>query len=532
MTDDDELFRNDLRRAVATADVDDAWGTIARRVRVQRAGRATARIGIPVVTAALLVGGLVALTQRGGRSGDRPADTSNPAVAVTTTTAAPANTSTASTTPVTSAARPVTDDPSTWAWQTATDNAFGRFDVAAIEPAVGRVCVAVRDAGATSALVDACNGGPFFAVGIVDDRLVAVGVALDDQPVAVRTSTGARTVTSVSVGDLHVYGFALPAKAELTSVDGSLPTACSYRPALAAVAAATDLPRGALRIERCAGDAVYGTLVPSAAAPAGGVVSVLVGADDLGKVGVLDSGTAVCQPRANDSLTGRAAANACALLGLGDDPATATTVASAAWPSAGTATVLGTEVDVRAAEVVDLVCVQARPTDGSDGGHDTCVGGDSFAVVVAGERLTVVGTRATATTVTVRTTQGDVTVPTFPFAGRRVFAAVLPAGEDVVSVGDSGSAAECPYRALYAALVATSSVGPGAGTGMSVERCRNGVAFVGLSSGHDILQGAAGLFERIDGAFRLVNLGSDLCNRTSQPPTAADELAACAKVGL
>ncbi len=73
MLDDDDLFRNDLRRAIATADVDDAWGSIARRVRVQRAGRTTARIGIPVLCAVALIGGVAALSNHKGSS-DRPAD--------------------------------------------------------------------------------------------------------------------------------------------------------------------------------------------------------------------------------------------------------------------------------------------------------------------------------------------------------------------------------------------------------------------------------------------------------------------------
>lgn len=221
-----------------------------------------------------------------------------------------------------------------------------------------------------------------------------------------------------------------------------------------------------------------------------------------------------------------------ATTGASSVPAGPPRPAAAAWPKVGATDAFGTSIGVHATEVGGAVCVGAVALDGTDVGDDACSDGDFFAVMLVGDRLTLVGSGRSDTPVSVTTAAGVTGVATWSFAGRQVYAAVLPAGAELLSVDGSESAADCPYRQLIPALTenGSGSTVDGRRVAVSVERCRGGVAFLRLSAGHEVLQGAAALVERVGGRFEFVALGSDLCNREASDYQR--ELAACAKVGL
>lgn len=221
-------------------------------------------------------------------------------------------------------------------------------------------------------------------------------------------------------------------------------------------------------------------------------------------------------------------------------PAGAPRPAAADWPKVGGTDAFGTAISVHAttAEGIDEVCVGAVRLDGIDAGDDACGGVDgSFAVMLAGDQLTVVGVGRDDTPVVVTTTEGEASVSTWPFAGRQVWAAVLPPGADLVSVDGSPSAADCPYRELIPVIAASGSTSAGARLAITVERCRDGVAFGSARGSHVLLQGAGVILERTGGRYELVNLGL-VCERdggvTAEGTGSISdrESAACAKVGL
>ena len=162
------------------------------------------------------------------------------------------------------------------------------------------------------------------------------------------------------------------------------------------------------------------------------------------------------------------------------------------------------------------VCVGVHLPAG--GTRDSCadVGTSWYAVLADPDRLYVVAAGQADGHLVVESTTGgyDVALLAAGASAPRPFgvaAMALTPGSDIVRIDGAAVTTACPYRALFAALVASGSVADGPRP-MSVNQCTASAASAGLFGNSRSLQGGGALFEHgPDGQWMAVNVGGELC---------------------
>lgn len=198
------------------------------------------------------------------------------------------------------------------------------------------------------------------------------------------------------------------------------------------------------------------------------------------------------------------------------------------WPRLGRSIVGAADIAVYAFDQVPGRPCVAVAFNGSAPAEPltSCQQAGDPGVQLIGDRLVVSGVTSSGTKIIVRSTSLELTVPTWPWGAGRAYAAVLPPGDELLAVEGADVPAACPYRPLFPAVAALYATPPT--VSLTVLDCAGGVAGVAVNSSPAGPQGAGAIAVREGDRFRVVNLGTLLC----EPGTMdAEEARACAAIG-